>query len=56
MAKPDIDKIEHFFKMAANERKELPADIIYYIKDNPEVMHMIRENMGYSINNETEEI
>lgn len=47
---------EAFFEMAASERRELPADIMYYIKDNPDVMQMIRENMSYSINNETEEI
>lgn len=42
---------EIFFEKAANERNELPADIMYYIKDNPDVMQMIRENMSYSINN-----
>lgn len=43
---------EIFFEKAANERNELPADIMYYIKENPDVMQMIRKNMSCSINNE----
>lgn len=43
---------EIFFEKAANERNELPADIMYFIKDNPDVMQMIRKKMIYSINNE----
>lgn len=47
---------EVFFQMAANERKELPADILYYIQDNPDVMQKIRENICHSTYNGTEEI
>lgn len=43
---------EIFFEKAAAERNELPADITYYIKDNPDMMKIIRENMSCSNNNE----
>lgn len=36
---------EKFFDLAAQGRKELPADIAQYVTDNPSVLTDIRKNM-----------
>lgn len=42
------DNKKKFFEMAGQERNEVPADIAYYIKQNPSISQEIRKKIDYS--------
>lgn len=43
--KPDLETCKEFFELAAKERKEMPADLVYYI--NKSMRETLRNNQDY---------
>ena len=42
------DNKKLFFQIAGNERNEVPGDIAYYLKENPQIAEKIRRNVDYN--------
>lgn len=38
---------KRFFQIAGCERNEVPGDIAYYLKNNPQIVEKIRKNVDY---------